>query len=418
MSELPPGIRLDDELLSHLPDEEAWVVLRGEGFDPDLIVEPEYKVIYKWAVEHNRNYGMPPTASAILDEFADLDYDFPEPLTAVGDLLDKMRLRYSDNRGRDIINEAIEQHQKDPTKVFKMLIQESQDAIDAATKRGEVYGTGDYDRAIKRYFERAKRGPGPSLGFPELDEHFYNQLGLTAIIGAPKSWKSWVMVKATIANIEHGFYPWLFSLELPAEEADMRLRCMLAEVPWWHYLKGCISPEERERMQDVSEMLDEAGSYRVIKPPEGQRDIESMVWQAKDAGADCVFIDQLQYVETEGRSLGSFGPETGRYFEVLCKARDLADEIPICFAHQFNRSVMNAEKMPNIQQAKNSAAIEETVTLALGLWASPELRASEPPRCLIGSLISRNYMDVIWEMEINLTDKCRLAIDGIHDPNE
>jgi hypothetical protein len=182
---------------------------------------------------------------------------------------------------------------------------------------------------------------------------------------------------------------------------------MLANVPWWHYIKNCITREERQRMQEASQLIDESGLYKINKPPAGQRDIDSMVYQARDAGADVIYIDQLQYVESNGRSIGSHNL-TGEYWDVLNRARDLTDDGPICFAHQFNREARYAEAMPSMEMIKGSSAVEETATLALGLWANKDMRRNGLLE--VGVLCARNYQYAAWEMEVELSRGCGFQI--------
>jgi hypothetical protein len=84
--------------------------------------------------------------------------------------------------------------------------------------------------------------------------------------------------------------------------------------------------------------------------------------------------------------------------------------MPIFVIHQFNRSVMNAEKMPELQQAKGAAAIEETATLMLGLWANKDMRRSNVVE--LGTLASRNFSYEAWEIGIELSKSCDFELLG------
>jgi hypothetical protein len=92
--------------------------------------------------------------------------------------------------------------------------------------------------------------------------------------------------------------------------------------------------------------------------------------------------------------------------------------MPMMIVHQFNRSVMNADKMPSMQQAKGAAAIEETGTLILGLWANKDMRRSNVVE--LGTLASRNYQYEAWEIGVELTRGCSFTMLGRanHDEDE
>jgi replicative DNA helicase len=303
---------------------------------------------------------------------------------------------------------VVKLQQEDPIQVAAAMIKAGRELAHLLNPKGEMFGTGDFDRAYHRYQQKVARGPGASFGHAMLDEYFYGMLGLTFWIAPPKRYKSWMMLQALAENVEQGRAAWLYSLELPAEESDMRLRCLLADVPWWHYTKNCIRDNEWDRIREASELIDGCGMYRIVKPPEGERDMDAMVHKARDAGADVIFFDQLQYIEVDGESLGSWN-DTKKYWKVLNRARDLSDEVPLGIAHQFNREAMYADSMPPVQNAKGSSAIEETATLALGMFASKDMLRSGLVE--VGTLIARNHMYAAWEMEVELSRGCSFNIE-------
>jgi hypothetical protein len=268
------------------------------------------------------------------------------------------------------------------------------------------------------YDKRALKGRGPSVGFKEADEHFNGQQGVTFLIAAPKTYKSWFTINAVLNNItsDDDHFPYLYSLELPANESDMRLRCMAANVPYWKYLKNCLMPEDREAIRAASERMDDTGNFKIEKPDQGERGVQRIVERAINAGATCVFIDQLQYLENrKGMNLGAQN-NTGDYFEVVNDLRNYSDDIPIFVVHQFNRSVMNAKEMPEMQQGKGSSAIEEVATLSLGLWANKEMRQNNMIE--LGTLASRNYSYQNWRLGVQLSHGCNFQMIGPADEDE
>jgi hypothetical protein len=398
---------LDEELLSHLPDPNSWVTLQGEGFSAEFIEDPEVAEVFNWQLNHKREHGQLATPTVLAEQF---DLDLTEPETAIGDLVDRFRERYMKNEGREAIRQIVTQTKStDPLLVPQLLLSKGRELNSLLAKRGEVFGSGDFDRAMHRYDVKAAQGPGASFGYKELDDHYYGMRGLSFLIAYKKMYKSWQMIQAVMSNIEAGRCTWLYSLELPAEETDMRLRFLCAGIPWWRYIHNKINIEDRRKLKQVSEIIDGSGIYKIVKPPRGQRGIHSLVHNARDAGADLVEIDQLQYVENEkGQSLGQLN-DTGEYFGVLDDARNLSDDGPIYIAHQFGRGAAYCETMPDISLAKGSSAIEEVCTLAIGMFANKALRQSG--KLEIGTLIARNATQFTsWEMDVNLTKTCEFKI--------
>lgn len=399
---------LDWDLIMHLADEESVKALRAERMSLEVLEDDLAKEVYKWQLEHTRKHGGPASASVIEDEFPDVQIDPPQ--TKVGDLITRLRERYAKNASRQAIREMVDLSSKDPMAVGAEMLRVGKTLTDIATERGAQYGTGDIERAQEVYRQKVIRGPGPTLGFEELDSHFNGIQGLTFVLAPPKTYKSWFGVNNTISGVEQGKHPHIYSLELPAEDTHWRILCMAANIPYWKYERGAMTPQDLKLVQAASAMLDELGTYTVEKPPPGERSAQVMVERAMAAGADYVIIDQLQYVENEkGTNLGALN-DTGYYWQALSMLRDYSDEIPIFIVHQFNRSVMNAKEMPEMQQAKGSAAIEETAHLALGLWANKEMRRNNIIE--IGTLASRSYSYKNWHIEVGLTKDCRLDMIG------
>lgn len=402
---------IDLEVINHLPHRDSVAKMQQEQIKPELIRDELARKVFKWQMQHLRDYGEPATSSVIEDEFGDVSLDDPE--TNVVDLIIRLRTRYLRNEGKEAVKRIAEIAVDEPLETAQEMARESRRLLDLTVTRGEVYGTGDFPRALDEYHKAVLRGKGPALGYEELDDHFYGQMGVTFLIAAPKHWKSWLAIKAVLENVEQDYSPYLFSLELPTLESYWRLACMNADIPYWKYLKKALMPGEEREAQRLMEELDSLGSLAVDKPPQGQRGAAQIVQKAIDAGSGVIFIDQLQYMENrKGISIGATN-STADYFEVVNDLRNYSDSIPIFVVHQFNRSTMGSDSMPEVQQAKGSSAIEEVATLALGLWANKDMRASGVVE--LGTLASRNYGLASWELGVSLSRNCSINMIGRKD---
>lgn len=402
------ALDLDWDLILHLADPESVKKLRAERLSTEVIEDELAEKVFKWQMEHVRQEGRSATASVLEDEFPDVSFEPPQ--ATIGDLIKRLRARYAKNESRKQIKALTKLVSEDPSAVGAEMLRMGKALTDVSSQRGDRFGTGDIERVREVYNQKVLRGPGPTLGFNELDAHFHGIHGVSILLAPPKTYKSWFAVNDVIEGVISGKHPHLYSLELPAEDTTWRIHCMAANVPYWKYERGALTPEEQTRVNEASAMLDECGTYTVEKPPPGERSAQLLVEQAVAGGADYVIIDQLQYVENEkGTNLGTIN-DTGAYWEALSMFRDYSDDIPIFVIHQFNRSVMNAKEMPEMQQAKGSAAIEETGHLVLGLWANKEMRKNNIIE--VGTLASRSYSFKNWHVEVGLTKDCRLDMLG------
>jgi len=404
------AVEPDIELCAHLSDPDAWVVLKGESFHAELIEDERVREAFEWGKDFLREHGEPPSQDVFDDEFEIKGEPFfNEPVTVIEDLVDRMRRRYKNNQQRDRIKGLVKLQKEDPDSVQREMAANAKELQAILSRRGEVYNAGEGERAIQAYLDKATRGPGASLGFPILDAYFTGQRGITTLAAAPKSYKSWITVKAVLESILQGKYPWLFSLELPAEETEMRLMCMMADLPWWKYIENSFTREEQKLLADTEMLMAEAGAYKILTPPHGARTVEEMIDQAQDGGAGAIFIDQAQYVETDGKKLGDWN-ETGKYWAVLDRARSLADNI--CFVHQLNSAkAASSDTFPTYDMLKSTSAFVEVGTLVLGLWASKEMRKSS--KMQIGVISARNHTNIIWDVDVNLTTGCDFEITGV-----
>lgn len=402
------ALDLDWDLILHLADPESVKLLRAERLSPEVIEDELAVTVYQWQLNHLREHGHSATGTVIEDEFPDVE--LADPQTAIGDLIERLRERYMRNQGRKALREIAKLSGDNPMAVAGEMLRIGRKLTDITTHRVHHYGTGDLDRALEGYGAKVLRGPGPTLGFKELDEHFNGIQGLTFLVAPPKTYKSWFGVNGLLEGVMNGKSGYLYSLELPAEDSHWRCLCMAADVPYWKYERGHLTPDDMNKINIAAKGLDEYGVFKVDKPPPGERGAHVLVERAMAAGADCIYIDQLQYVENEkGTNLGALN-DTGAYWDILSTFRDYSDEIPIFIVHQFNRSVMNAKEMPEMQQAKGSAAIEETAHLALGLWANKEMRQNNVLE--VGTLASRSYSYKSWHVDVSLSKGCAMEMIG------
>lgn len=408
------ALDLDWDLIQHLALPESIGYLQAEQFTSDLIEDSLTATVFEWQMLHTREHGKAASAAVLEDQFDEITVQKPQ--TAIGDLVSRFRERYMRNTGRQVIRNLAEMVNEDPLAVAREMMKGGRRLADLTLRRGEVFSTADYHRLMGLYDKKAQQGRGPSLGFSNVDDHFNGMLGVTFLIAAPKTYKSWFTINSVKENVILGGCPYLYSLELPADEASMRLLCMTADIPYWKYLKRAIMPEDRARLKEAADILEQQGVYHIEKPMQGERNTQRLIERALNAGATSIFIDQLQYMETpKGVSLGAAN-NTGDYFDVVNDLRNYSDQVPIFVVHQFNRSVMNAQEMPEMQQGKGSSAIEEVATLSLGLWANKEMRKSNVIE--LGTLASRNYGYESWRLDVSLSHGCNLDMIGPVDDED
>lgn len=398
-------IDLDDDLVQHLAISKSVEVLWLEGISPELLSEDAGE-IFAWQLRHRHEHKVSASASVLAEEF---DLEFQDPLCSIGDLIERLQARWVKKNIKSEMEPVTTAFQEDPMLVIPALQTALKNITGVIRSGKDTIGTGEFDKVLNHYERSAEKGMGPSSGFAEIDDHFHGLRGVTFYLGTPKIGKSWLGINSQMENVIRGKCVWNYSLELPVEEATARLYHMTAGVPWWKHIKHKLNDLDKRMLREAAEFLDDQGLFKMVKPPAGERSVDEMVYRAQEGGADLIIFDQLQYIEyAHKRGLGNADP--GQYWLVLNRIRDLSDEIPLLVIHQFNRSTMGADSLPDMAQAKGSAGIEETATLVLGAWASKDMRRSNLIE--LGTLASRNASWKNWEIGMNLQKGCELVYNG------
>ena len=168
------NLDLDAELINHLALPESVDVIQAEQVTNKLIVDNTAKDIFSWQLDHIKEHGQPASGAVLQDEFS--RWDFSEPQSAIKDLLDRIRERFVRNAGRAAVRRIADMTVVDPLEMAKSMIEEGRQLAEMTSRRGEVIGTGDFNRAMSAYDRRVLEGRGPSLGFDEVDQHFFGKL--------------------------------------------------------------------------------------------------------------------------------------------------------------------------------------------------------------------------------------------------
>lgn len=404
-------IDLDEQWLFHLAIEKSFQTILDEDISPEIISDPLIQDIYKWQLDHFRKYSSGASKEVLEDQFLSNNIKIEKPHSDINDLILRLKARYGRVESQRAIATFSRESVQNPLLAGQRMIEGGRALLSKLSSNKEVFCQSDLSKALRRYENKVTRGRGPSFGFKELDDYFYGQEAITFVVGQPKSLKSWFTLNSALANIVAGKTVVLYSLELPAEVADFRLRCMASDIPFWKYLKNKLEPHDIKQFNKSQEEILSKGRYIIEKPKPGERAVASLYQRAIDYEADILYIDQLQYVENRhGKSIGATN-DTKEYFEAINDFKDLSDDgIPVWIVHQFNRQAQG-DDFPIMQQIKGSAAIEECATLVLGLHSNKDMRKSHVVQ--IGTLASRNYSPNRWDVRVEMADGCNLQLWGV-----
>lgn len=159
------------------------------------------------------------------------------------------------------------------------------------------------DDAWIRYQERAtarNHVKGLTFGLPLIDEHLMGIWpGEIAVFGAGSGvGKSWVAIKAAVADWRRGRRCMLVTLENDLEMTYDRMACVLAGISYARFQQGKLDEGSLLRFHVARRQVSDTEHGPIaVMPDEGDRDPVAIVRRAFSVGAESLIVDQLSHVE-------------------------------------------------------------------------------------------------------------------------
>lgn len=215
---------------------------------------------------------------------------------------------------------------------------------------------------------------GVPTGLRDLDADLRGlHAGNLIVVGArPSMGKSAIALTCAINGSEATQRPALFfSLEMSAEELNLREVTMRARVDSWRLTHGRVSEAEQQRLAAAIGDMQEGGVHIVDAPILTVSQISAISRRAKAAhGLSLIVVDYAQLItpdvrkgRTENRTL-ELG-EMSRALKGL--ARDI--DVPVVLLSQLSRVVeARADKRPQLSDLRESGSLEQDADVVLLLY--------------------------------------------------
>lgn len=397
---------IEDELLDHLGNPESAMSIYKDRFSPDFLNkgDGELKKLLAYVFDYIDEFRKAPPTEVLELEFG---FEFEEPTSEVDWLVGKFRERYKKNRTKDVLISAARKSSGDPDEAAKLAIAELTQIQAATQSRKIALSSRDWSSHFAEYQRKVMEGHhvGYTYGWDEVDKYIggLKQNALSFVIGRPKRFKSWMLLKSAVEVQGHPVNPGkpiVFTLELSKEDMMDRYMCMVAGVNYGHFKDGRLPPDEQKRMLAAGEEMDELPeeeSIEIVHMPRGQRTVQIMRQYALDKGADVIYIDQLSFIESTRRA-----PVEQRHVEVGYVMEDLKDathDFPVYVAAQFNREAASMDEMADLSKIGLSDTVGQMADTILGLYQSKDMRESHIVE--FGVVEARNYGLHRWEIAVD-----------------
>ena len=163
----------------------------------------------------------------------------------------------------------------------------------------------------------------------------------------------------------------IFSLEMPAEKIQQRILCMMTRTDLSKALKGELSPERQEYLEEAKTYLKDSMCNLIIDTTAGitpARLKAKILRMNLQHGLSVVFIARIGLMRTDGWK-GAAGWEKVTEISNMIKSIAMQVEIPIVVLAQLNRGVEKRDnKRPKLSDLRHSGAIEEDSNVVLLLY--------------------------------------------------
>jgi replicative DNA helicase len=324
--------------------QKAWDSgLKGEHFEEPLRRGIFNFIMQYWSddAEHRA-----PTIEVLLEEYP--HFKAGEPDESLDWMIKKVHERYRRNKVQNLNERTAELiESKEPgssADALKLLIDEGFEIAQSLSDRRSVANLADPENIQSRrnrYNQRARftgEIRGAPTGFEAIDQHFYGILPgeMACIAGYAGTGKSWGLGVAAIAAARAGYRPYIVTLEIPKDDFEDRLDCIMSGVPYTKVLRGDLDREELTRLHAAQDELRDL-SLIIDNPADGERTVQMLTTKAVQAGADYLLVDQMSFVEARRHypNLRDKYGEVLKDFKVKIAAGD--DKIALYMAVQMNR---------------------------------------------------------------------------------
>lgn len=411
-------------LFAHLTSADSLDFLVREGFtaeaNREVIPTELARDIVGWVLRFYFKAGrtVAPTRDGILETWGDLMADRELKIEdeyetdSIEWAVDELRSQYATVQvqqfgirlGNDVFNAA----PPDKVSVVKHMAGELHALATRLTSHHqEVPLDIGLDEAWAQYQERAtarNHVSGLTFGLDEIDHHTMGikdgELAIfTAFSGAGKSWLS---LKAALAEWRRGRQTVLITLENTVEQTIDRMACMMSGIAYEKWQRGTVDEGGLVRFHTAKQRIQETEHAPVIiQPDSGDRSPVALIHRARVYGAESVIVDQVSHVEPPEGSRSYKRNET--VAEIIREFKALISEgrekLPLLLLAQIKREGQaNARKTGRyvMDDLAESSEIERTADFVFSVIR--QITETNEDGALWQTLKARRVPPKDWEM--------------------
>lgn len=407
----PRPMSLESELLDHIAIAESAERLFNQRFNPEFLTDEESTVrsVLEFQLSHISKYGSPASKDVLESRFVDIS--FVQPSSDIGWLCDQFRDRYARAETETaLLSLAKKIHKEPPSAVIDQITNDLYRIQESIRDKKTELSSSEYPDFLKEYWESEESTVGITYGFPQVDAVLkgLKRGELVYVIGRPKRYKSWMLMKSLVEAQKAGAKAVFFTLEMDIPEMFQRYSCMASGMSWSAFKNRELMPSDMDLMTKKLSAINESSEIQIIKPPRGERTVHALRQIAKEHGADVIYIDQLKFIESSVRVKADMRHREIEYINEDLK--DACSDFPIYLAAQFNREAAQLSEMADLSKIGLSDSIGQTADVILGLHQTEDMRQSRVLQ--LGIIEARSYGAAKWEVVVELSQNSNFRITG------
>lgn len=393
---------IDDELIEHLATEDGAMEVFRSRLSPEVLTEDgNYQEVARFTQDYISKYNKTPGPVVLQEEFG---LSFDEPHSDVRWVIQELRKRHMVNQMSDMLLTAAGSVQHEPEETADILLGQVTRLKQEVRTQDDSLSHHDWMNVYADYQERCQRGmfKGLTFGFEEIDEVLGGMRPetLTYVIGRPKRYKSWFLLKAALENFLKGKNVTVWSLELDRFQMYWRFMCMMASVSWVRFQMQGLNPDEHERIKETVKIVENSGRLH-IRAPRGGCTVPEIRQQSREDEADFVVIDQLSWLRHTEKIRSDLRHREVEYINYDLK--EATDDFPIYIAAQFNREADSVDEMADLSKIGLSDSIGQIADMVMGLYRNKEMAKNNLIE--FGTIESRGFENARFEIKVNLSSE-------------
>lgn len=392
---------IERDLISKVLLDRDLTPVSEAGVTAEFFQSSEHREVYKFIVEHHRDYSSVPSPEALKRNYP--SYKVSEPGDPLQYYVDQICLDFEDMLMQDALVKATDEYEAGDTTGAKRTIAQCLTRVNQTTTRVNAIDlTHNARDRVAKYREYSKSGgalKGISTGFSMIDAATGGmQPGqLFVFVGPPKAGKSTMMLlSAMFANM--GFYKPLFiGFEMSNQEQAERHDAIRSGISATRLRDGKLRKEDVQALEAMTKRLELMPEMIFTADSTSSSTLSGVTGLIEKYDPDVVYIDGMYMMDDEfGETKGSPQALTNLTRGFKRMAQNL--HIPVAISTQALLWKMDRKRGLTTNSIGYSSSFAQDADVLVGVERTDDDNRNRV-KILDGRNVKRMQIDVLWDWD-------------------